>query len=1177
VNFTKNIGLINGNIAAMLLKMSRHVSMLLLLLFLSSTILAQSDVSIFGVVRDHGDNKKISGVTITIYQDGVKFNTEKSNSSGKYEFIIGFEHEYKIVYTFPNYVTKHVTLDTRYVPEEEKEIGYQMTIDMTLFQEIEGLDVSILDNPIGKAQYYAKDGKIGWDGDYTRQMQSQISALMREHDKKLEEEAARLAKMEEDFKELVRKGDEAVRNQKFADAVDLYTDALVLFPKDEPVQTKKAEAEKAVALAQANQEKEDKYNAFINSGDKYFGTEEWENALSSYESANQIFPDESYPKTRIKEVNDILDGIRKNAANETMVAKLIKEGDASVNQEKFDDGIAKYTEALSLIPGHKLATEQLAAAKEKKTAWLALQKEAQNYADLIAKADGEFNANDFRGAITTYTAALKIKANEKYPKDQIAKAEGILGDAAAEAEKKKQFTELVKQGDSKVNATKYQEGIDVYKQALAIYPSDEGVQQKISDAQAAMANMMAAGEKEEKYKALIARADKALVAKQYESAKSSYQEALTVKTNEPYPQQKINEIDGIIAGLAASKDAAAKKALQEKFDKIVAQGDDNAIKQSYNEAINKYEEALDLIPGVAAVEEKIAEAKRKQQDLMANKALDEQYNEWIAKGDKYFTSKKYEQSKDAYLESLLLMDKTYPKERIAEIDKLLKDLALQADQDERMKEFARLEKEGDDYVSQEDYQSGIDSYSAALEIMNDQAVVDKKALAEKNLSALNMSMAFAEQYNAIIAKADAAFSEKNYNDARALYQKAFGVMAEDYPKNRIKEIDRLLLEEERRHAEDEAARLASVKTDEEWNSNTSDEERYIKEAEEEQRKIEDSNYAELLAYKAAIKKTNENYADNGESLRAQNASVIASEREKNVDMFSVGEDMHDKNVYVSNTELSDYNVWLAKKNQEQISASKDTYAQLVNEQKELREEQSYSSEKYKEYARQVKDQKEEYQNFNYTKSEAHANKIRRNYYQSQELAKEQYRVFSEGTTRKDNMRAVEYEKRDSEEFLSTNQREQDDRIKNYKEDADAIRVYQKEQIEDDLLEVKESYKELHNESEMREVEEDRWKNRSEVRREQANDDARNTDYSGKKDYEDYQAGTLAQTYQQGVTEETYEEGNAKVVKRVVVKGNKADEYKMVVMRSGTYYFKNGASISKTTWNNDTEEKASYMD
>lgn len=1156
----------------------KHI-LLIFVLLASFSAFSQNDVSIFGVVRDHSNNKKISGVEITIYQDGTNYSTHKSNSSGKYEFVIGFEHEYKIVYTYPNYVTKYLTIDTRYVPDEEKEGGYEMNIDMTLFNIIEGLDVSILENPIGKAEFDVAGGRMGWDMDYTRKMQAQISALMREHDRKLQEEADRLEKMQQEFNDLVRMGDESIRNKKYSDAVDLYSDALILFPEDEPVLAKKAKAEASVQELLALLEKEKKYNEFIESGDSYFSEQEWKNALSSFESALGLFPDEDYPRGRITEINKKLDDIRQNAASEIAVAKLIEEGDNLVDQDKFDDGISKYTEAIELIPAHKLAVEQIAIAKEKKEAWLVSQEKEVNYANFIAKADEQFELNDFRKSIASYQAALDLKSEEKYPKDQIKKAENILGQVEADREKRAKFDEFVRLGDTKVKASDFQDGINKYKEALVLFPDDQGVKDKIASAESAISGLLAAGEIEKRYQDLISKADLSFDQKKYELSKSTFEQALAVKGNEAYPKKKIAEINGILNGLLAAESAINEKEKKDEFDQLVAQGDQRAIETKYDDAIDNYEEALLIIPAVREVEDKIADAKRKRQDLLANKALDEQYDEWIAKADRSFDTEKYENSKDSYLEALLLFDKDYPKVRIKEIDQILKELALQSSEAEKIEEFAKLEKEGDELVSAEEFDNGINKYDAALDIFpGDQGVIDKKAIAEKKRASLNESMATDEIYASTIKKADAAFSDKSYGSSRRLYQDAFAIKAADYPKNRIKEIDKLLLQIERRKAEEEAAKLASLSSQKDWNSNTSDEEKYIIEAKNERRKSENDSYNDLLAYKAAVKRTNQSYSENGDNLRNENASVIASEREGGEKFFREGEEKHDQKVREANNTWDSHIEWVKQMSEEQLIASRSTYTRLVAEQEDIQRENSYNSDQYKEYGKEIKANKEAHQNFIYTKNAEHNQKIKENYYQSQELAAEQYRVFRErADLREANMTAVRYAKEDKALFTNKKSQEQDDRINNSLGEDEDLKEYMKEQSEDENSKIKENYDKLSSENEMREVEQDRWKNIADVKREQANEEVRGVDYSGEKHVNDYIPGSLAKQYSEGVTEETYEEGNAKIIKRIVVRGNKADEYKMVVMRSGTYYFKNGFSITKTTWNNETEKRSSSMD
>ena len=70
-------------------------------------------------------------------------------------------------------------------------------------------------------------------------------------------------------------------------------------------------------------------------------------------------------------------------------------------------------------------------------------------------------------------------------------------------------------------------------------------------------------------------------------------------------------------------------------------------------------------------------------------------------------------------------------------------------------------------------------------------------------------------------------------------------------------------------------------------------------------------------------------------------------------------------------------------------------------------------------------------------------------------------------------------------------------------------------------------------------------------------------------YADYNRSKLAQEYPEGVTEESYTEGNKVIIRRVVVNGNKADDYSKVIAKWGTFYFKNGQSISEVTWSKET--------
>jgi len=113
----------------------------------------QGELYIFGVVKDYSTGKKLENITITAYQGGQKVDTYTTSSNGKYEFFLDLGKEYEVKFDGPGLVSKKVYMDSRNIPEEDIGAGFSMNIEMSLFEEIEGLDITLLDKPIGKAKY----------------------------------------------------------------------------------------------------------------------------------------------------------------------------------------------------------------------------------------------------------------------------------------------------------------------------------------------------------------------------------------------------------------------------------------------------------------------------------------------------------------------------------------------------------------------------------------------------------------------------------------------------------------------------------------------------------------------------------------------------------------------------------------------------------------------------------------------------------------------------------------------------------------------------------------------------------------------------------------------------------------------------------------------------------------
>ena len=110
---------------------------------------------------------------------------------------------------------------------------------------------------------------------------------------------------------------------------------------------------------------------------------------------------------------------------------------------------------------------------------------------------------------------------------------------------------------------------------------------------------------QERYDDALAKADQSFQGQDWGNSIELYQKALEIKPEEAYPSDHINLANEAIA----SAEAAAQAELQAQFDGLVAEGDKLVEDKSFDLAVSKFEEAIDLIES-AEDEQKIENAKR---------------------------------------------------------------------------------------------------------------------------------------------------------------------------------------------------------------------------------------------------------------------------------------------------------------------------------------------------------------------------------------------------------------------------------------------------------------------------------------------------------------------------------------------------------------------------------------
>jgi len=1303
-----------------------HLRLIPLLLFLLllmpvSLVFSQGgDLYIFGIVKDYATSKKIPGVTIKAFENGKLIDTYETKANGKYEFFLDVGKQYELVFSKPGIVTKRVSMDARNIPSEDVGAGFSMNIEMSLFEEMEGLDVSILNQPIGIAKYNANTGALEFDFAYTQKIKDELNRLMKEWAAKSKEkesavqgEQKELAALEANFNKVIARADAEFLKENYQAAVASYKEALTLKPADPMAINKLAEAEKKLMEKNASLVKEEDYKKAIAAADEYFNKADYEKAVGKYNEALVIKKDEKYPKDQIAKANELIAQKKKQMEDEAKFNDLVRKGDNFVKAQDFEAGIENYNQALLVRPKDVEVEKKIVAAQKALADYKAQKAIDDQYKAIVDAADALFSQEKYAESILKYQDALKVKKDEQYPKTKIEAAQKLIAELAKKeeeeklkAEKEAKFIELVAKGDADFDKEMFNEAITSYEQALVIKPNTPALSKKIEDARKKIAEKEQAAALNKQYTDLITNADNLFKADKLSESLAIFQQASGLKPSEEYPKGKIKEINNMIAErariaeekrLAEEKRIAEEKRLAEelaRFNSLVADGDQRFNLEKYQESIPFYEQALALKPDNQNLPKKIQEAQRLLAQKMAAGELESNYQKSISEADRIFENKFYEDAKKEYEKALSFKpDAPYPKAQIAKIIQLIEDkkkqeeaLKLAANKEKenadrkakdaalalQREEFNRIVKLGDQFIADKEFQNATVRYREALEIFPDDAPVKAKLADAERLHNDYMKIRdIDQQYNMILADADAAFKSKLYSNALIKYREALDVKpAEKHPKSRIAEIDAILEAQKR---EEDLAK-----------SKESDEDRKKQlEAEEKKRKAElaaknkalEEEYQTLIA--VADKKFNEseysialrNYQEainlkpaeyypkqriqeiqkilNDEDERRKEADRLAAlEREKEMSKLTKtggksrvdtkSEDEAERfmrearmreeaekweRIKRQKSQVDNFDNSAKGKEESTIKVNEEQINALKEQSTKVHEIGNSSKDKTARNLLNYKRVSEENQLQKIQKENARLVKENERIAQQREHAlllaqeKERLRESKLELTEKEKNELIRlYEKelqketkknKSSYASVIAKQKEQADLMKSFDQRQDNLivdvaqekkqfsdynqaslsteekfiqieqqRIIQEKQDQGKLIQERdkvntENVKEVENQKKSSEDIEATFAQKADERSEKARKDLAGIRSIQPKDYDDYYLSKLAQDYPQGVTEESDNHGNKVIIRRIVVQGNKADEYRKVIDKTGHYYFKNGTSISELTWSRET--------
>ena len=494
--------------------------------------------------------------------------------------------------------------------------------------------------------------------------------------KKIQEDGAR----QEVFYAHLDAGDQYYGQQKYEEALTEYEAALKVFPEDKYVG---GQANAVRAILKERQDKQDAFDTAMSQGETLLAEDNYDAAIMQFETASEIFPNDKLPKEKLAEAKQ-----KKQLYTEkvTRFDNLMEEARQFGLRKNYEAAIGKLDQALELFPNDL-------EANAKRNEYQTAKGVADQYNGIIAVADQLYENKAYKEAKAQYQGALAVVAGDAYATDMIARLDPLIAqqDAeeaariaaeqeaarlAAEAEAARLAAEAeaariaAEQEAARLAAEAEAARIAAEQEAARIAAEQEAARLAAEEAariaaeeEAARQAALAAAEAERQatIKGMLDAADALFNEKDYPKAKVKYQEVLAFDEGNAAATAKINEIDGILAQMAAE--------LEANYNKAMTAGNQAMSEEKFAEAITQYQSALVFKPEDPAATTQLAAATKSENDRIA--ALRSQYDKFVKEGDANFKTNTYDKAIEAYTKADELGLESYPSEMIARISEII--------------------------------------------------------------------------------------------------------------------------------------------------------------------------------------------------------------------------------------------------------------------------------------------------------------------------------------------------------------------------------------------------------------------------------------------------------------------------------------------------------------------------
>ena len=488
--------------------------------------------------------------------------------------------------------------------------------------------------------------------------------------KKIQEDGAR----QEVFYAHLDAGDQLYGQQKYEEALTEYEAALKVFPDDKYVG---GQADAVRAILKERQDKQDAYDNAMNLGESLLAEDNYDAAIMQFETASAIFPTDKLPKEKMAEAR------QKKQLYEEKVArfdKLMEDARQQGLRKNYEAALEKINQALELFPNDL-------EANAKRNEFQAAKGVADRYNGIIAAADQLYENKAYKEAKAQYQNALAVVAGDAYATDMIARLDPLIAEQDAEEAARIAAEQEAARLAAEAEAARLAAEAEAARIAAEQEAARIAAEQEAARLAAEEAARIAA---EEEAARLAAEAEAARMAAEAEAARQATIKSTLDAADELFNQQdyanakvKYQEVVAFDEGNATATAkiqqidgifAQMAAEIEEHYNHAMGAGNTAMTAEKFSEAITHYQSALIYKPEDPTATAQLAAAEKAENDRLA--VLRAQYDKLVKEGDANFRSNTFDKAIEAYTKAEELGLETYPTEMIARIGEIIEQNKL---------------------------------------------------------------------------------------------------------------------------------------------------------------------------------------------------------------------------------------------------------------------------------------------------------------------------------------------------------------------------------------------------------------------------------------------------------------------------------------------------------------------